>query len=1175
MKARNRLGLLLLMMTFVAIGTASVTFVVLYRTGYDQATFRLIEEAQTQARMIEAMARFAAVQTSDYPGGSLGAVLVQIRESHEGFGASGKSFEFVVGRRAGDEIEFLLSRRRDVLTDRAPIDLSSARAEPMRRALSGESGSARGLDYRGVPVLAAFEPLPKLGLGVVAKIDLAEVRAPFIRAALLSAGAAILLVLIGSVVYYRVGLAVLRDLQDSERRLREAEHVGGMGSYDLDITLGVWTDSEELDRVLGIGPDYPRTIEGWLELVHPDDRGMMREYWTTDVLADHGRFDKAYRIRRSDDGVERWVHGLGELHFDDAGAPVGLVGTIRDVTEEKAREARLTLKARRAEALLQLPDLFESLDEHPFLRRALEVAEDLTGSEVSFFHRVDEGRRFIELITASGRTLDRFDHATHDERDPVTGGGIWTEVVSRHDAVVVNDLAESAEQQGPPGRHERVSRLMSVPVIEDGEVVAIISLGDKENDYASDDVETARLIAQEAWQLVERGRAEADLAATHAIVNRSPAVAIRWRNEEGWPIEFVSENVEEILGYAAEEFLSGALSYDSIIHPDDQGPDTPEDLRPVASTGRSPASREYRVLTKTGEVRWIEDRVWVKRDAKDEITHYEGVVLDVTDRRAAEERLRASERQSTLILETVRDMVFYVAVEPDGGFRFAAVNSAFLQATGLAKEEIIGRRIEEVIPDPPLELVKAHYREAIGKGAPVTWGQEIGYPKGIGYGVITVAPVLDETGRSTHLVGSVHDVTERRLAEAALRTSEERFRTLFEQVPVAVWEEDFSEVVSYLEDVGFREIEDFPGYLERHPEVVAECASLVRVIDLNDAAVVLHQAGSRQELRNRLTATLTAESYAAFASQLAAIWRGESHVETEAAVRTLAGEVRHTMIRWAATSEAEPPWSRILLSMADITELEVARRELERMNARLEEEVEARTAELRAANEELEGFAYSVSHDLKAPLRAIDGFSALLEETQGPSLSAEGRRLVRTVRESTQQMARLIDDLLEFSRVARAETVIADVDMTRLVRSVFSQLMMLEGERSVDLSVEKLPTVKGDLSLLRQVWLNLVGNALKFSRDRDVARIEIDHAEANGDVVFRIRDNGVGFDMTYADKLFGVFQRLHYSDEFPGSGVGLATVRRIVQRHGGDVWAEGEVDNGATVSFRLPRGGAA
>ncbi|HEU5055182.1 MAG TPA: ATP-binding protein [Kofleriaceae bacterium] len=250
----------------------------------------------------------------------------------------------------------------------------------------------------------------------------------------------------------------------------------------------------------------------------------------------------------------------------------------------------------------------------------------------------------------------------------------------------------------------------------------------------------------------------------------------------------------------------------------------------------------------------------------------------------------------------------------------------------------------------------------------------------------------------------------------------------------------------------------------------------------------------------------------------------------------------------------------------DITDRKKAEQELRSLATALS----LRGAELEAANKELEAFTYSVSHDLRAPLRAIDGFSRVLIEDHGPQLSDEARRLLAIVRKNTQAMGNLIDDLLIFARLGRQPLRAQRVEMAPLVRAVVDDLRAGAAERSVEVEVGDLPGASCDPTLIRQVWVNLIGNAFKYTRPRPAGRIEISGAERDSEVVYTVSDNGVGFDMRYAHKLFGVFQRLHAADEFEGTGVGLALVHRIVQRHGGRIWAQGEIDRGATFSFALP-----
>lgn len=592
-----------------------------------------------------------------------------------------------------------------------------------------------------------------------------------------------------------------------------------------------------------------------------------------------------------------------------------------------------------------------------------------------------------------------------------------------------------------------------------------------------------------------------------------------------------SDREAQLMGFAPGEFSGSVADFVALIHPDDR--EKFKAAKQRALEGNGDYSVELRFVRRDGTVRWGLVRGRVERDAAGEPVRFIGVEIDITAQKQSEQVVRAEKRKLALFVDHVPAAI--AMLDRDLCYLSASRRWATEFAADIAG--LIGRRHLDLFPDDS-ETWRARYERALaGQIVRVEAERLVRADGAVCWLHWEVHPWADEGGGIGGIVILGEDITARRTVEQALETERTLLRTIFDVLPESIYVKD-------------RE--------SRFLMANAACAADMRV------------AGSAALLGRTDADFFDAELAARFREAEVTVLEGGEIRDRADTFRGDDGSTSHRINNVVPLRTPEGAVYGLVGTSRDVTATKRAEQEIRDLNAKLEQRVLERTAQLEAANQELEAFSYSVSHDLRAPLRAIDGFSQIVEEDYAALLPAEGRRRLLTIRGEAQRMGRLIDDLLAFSRLGRSPVEAEPVDMEALVRECIVSLAQECAGREVTWQIEPLPPARGNARLLRQVWFNLIANALKYTRKRAGATIRIAASVgASGAPVYTVQDDGVGFDMRYAGKLFGVFQRLHRADEFEGTGAGLAIARRIVQRHFGRIWAESAPNQGATFHFTL------
>ena len=511
--------------------------------------------------------------------------------------------------------------------------------------------------------------------------------------------------------------------------------------------------------------------------------------------------------------------------------------------------------------------------------------------------------------------------------------------------------------------------------------------------------------------------------------------------------------------------------------------------------------------------------------------HFVAVFTNVTEQKRLQRELDAERLRLKLLFENSGEAI--LLTQPDG--TILAANPEACRMFRLSEQEIraVGRAGLVDGSDPRLAS-GLEERARTGKAS-----GELRLVRGDGttfLGAVSTRVYADHDGSArTSMV--IHDLTEREAAEAALHESEELYRSILKASP---------------DDITVTDLEG-------------------RILLVSPTAVSMLGHEREDEMLGRpMTDYLAPEdrerAQANVGLMFEGVFRGpEEYLALRADGARFPIEINGEFIR-----DADGRPARMVFVVRDVTERKRAEDEIRRLNTELEERVMTRTAQLETTNKELEAFAYSVSHDLRAPLRVIDGFSAMVAEDAKSRLTADDLDHLERVRLAAQRMAALLDDLLGLSRTSRRDLNRVEVDLSTLATSLLDELRDAHPKRKVEAVVAPRLTARADHELVRVILSSLLSNAWKFTGRRDDARIDVGASEKDGERVFFVRDNGAGFDMSYAEHLFGAFQRMHSAEEFEGNGIGLATVQRLVTLHGGRVWAEAAVEKGATLYFTLP-----
>ncbi len=908
---------------------------------------------------------------------------------------------------------------------------------------------------------------------------------------------------------------------------------------------------------------------GWLNAVHEDDREKIAEQWQRSVQSE-GLWGFEYRFKNRE-GKVTWVYGTAEKIMAADGSVVGFAGTNIDITEQKRGQQMLAWEKNALELISGVAPMHEVLNS-----LMLGLEKQLPGALCSVLLLDDDDG--IHLRTGAAPSLpEAYIHAIDGLAIGPAVGSCGTAAYDQRQ-VIVTDIESDPLWAGycELARAHGLLACWSTPVNgNDGKILGVFVISYRERHQPdSAELEQLALAVHVISIAIERKRAEEELLyrekLLRAITDGSEdMIFIKDRDSR---LLFLNPAGCRLFGLTTDQVVGRT---DAELQPD---PDFPQAARFVAMDrrvmeSRQPTTFEEEFFTPDGERHILLTSKTPRFDDQGNVSGIVGISRDITERKRAEESLREANQKLRLHFEQTPMAV----IEWDLDFRVTQWNPSACTIFGYRREEALGQHASFIVPEAFRSQVDGVMLALIKK----TGGERSSNPNVSKNGAAILCewyntPLINEQGIVTGIASVVMNITERMQAQQLL-----------------AWEKSALESINRAESLGKVLAKLMLGLEAQLP------GALCSVLLLDDDGIHL-RPGAAPSLPDAYTRALDGIAIGPTGGSCGTA----AYVKRQVIVADIESDLRWADCRELALEHGlRACWStpihggaeRVLGAFAiyyreprhpvpaelelieravHVIRLAIERKQAEeqilQFSTSLERRVEQRTAELQAANKELEAFSYSVSHDLRAPLRAVDGYSRMVIEDCSAQLDADGRRMLGVIREETQRMGRLIDDLLAFSRLGRQQVEPLAINMHELAQEVFDELAAHEPERQLRLVLHPIPPAGGTQAMIRQVWVNLISNAIKFTQGREVGEIEIGTLDGEDGVsVYFIKDNGAGFDMRHAGKLFGVFQRLHGAGEFAGTGVGLALVQRIVQRHGGRIWAEGEIGRGATFSFTI------